>query len=107
MTPNATFRPEDRMLRRVMQVDAWVSFYTPAVFLLCVPVLAVADVPGWLVTTVVLVAAVVLGGCGIVMAAVCAVAVARGRLEFPDQPALEHFHLVGPVGTRGLHVPTR
>lgn len=87
-----------------MQIDAWVSFYSPAVFLLCVPVLVVFDVPGWVVTTVVFAAAAVLGGCGIVMAGVCAIAAARGRLDFPDAPALEHFHLVGPVGTRGLHV---
>ena len=91
-------------LRRVMQVDAWVSFYAPVVFMLCVPVLVLVDVPGWVVATVVFAAAAVLGGCGIVMAGVCAVAAARGRLEFPDEPALEHFHLSGPVGTRGLRV---
>jgi hypothetical protein len=101
---NSTTAPTNAGLRRVMQVDAWVSFYAPAVFLLCVPVLVLVDVPGWIVTTVVFAAAAVLGGCGIVMAAVCAVAAARGRLDFPDQPALEHFHLVGPVGTRGLHL---
>ena len=96
--------PTNTKLRRVMQVDAWVSFYAPVVFMLCVPVLVVVDVPGWVVTTVVFAAAAVLGGCGIVMAGVCAVAAARGRLDFPDAGALEHFHLVGPVGTRGLHV---
>jgi len=99
-----TAAPRNLHLRRVMQVDAWVSFYAPVVFLLCVPVLVVVDVPGWVVTTVVFAAAAVLGGCGIVMAGVCAAAAARGELEFPDPGALEHFHLVGPVGTRGLHV---
>lgn len=101
---NSGTAPTNAGLRRVMQIDAWVSFYAPVVFILCVPVLAVVDVPGWIVTTVVFAAAAVLGGCGIVMAGVCAVAAAKGRLDFPDQPALEHFHLVGPVGTRGLHV---
>ena len=101
---DTTTAPTNTGLRRVMQVDAWVSFYAPAVFLLCVPVLVVVDVPGWVVAAVVLGSAVVLGGCGVVMAGVCAVAAAKGRLDFPDQPALEHFHLVGPVGTRGLHV---
>jgi hypothetical protein len=96
--------PTNNGLRRVMQVDAWVSFYAPIVFLVCVPVLVLVDVPGWVVATVVFAAAAVLGGCGILMAGVCAAAAARGRLEFPDAGALEHFHLVGPVGTRGLHV---
>ncbi len=96
--------PTNKGLRRVMQVDAWLSFYAPVVFMLCVPVLVLVDVPGWVVATVVFVSAVVLGACGIVMAGVCAVAAARGRLEFPDQPALEHFHLTGPAGTRGLRV---
>src|SRR4051794_19963826 len=96
-----TDAPTNQVLRRVMQIDAWVSFYAPVVFMLCVPILVVVDVPGWVVTTVVFTAAVILGGCGIVMAGVCAVAAARGRLEFPDPAALEHFHLVGPVGTRG------
>jgi hypothetical protein len=96
--------PTNAGLRRVMQVDAWVSFYAPVVFRACVPLLVVFDVPGWLIATVVLLAAFVLGACGIVMAGVCAHAAAHGRLEFPDQPALEHFHLSGPVGTRGLRV---
>lgn len=96
--------PTNAGLRRVMQVDAWVSFYAPVVFMACVPVLVVIDVPGWVIATVVFTAAIVLGGCGIVMAGVCAAAAARGRFEFPDQPALEHFHLSGPVGTRGLRV---
>lgn len=91
-------------LRRVMQVDAWLSFYAPVVFALCVPLLVVVDVPGWLVTTVVLVSAFILGVCGIVMAGVCAHAAAHGRLEFPDERALHHFHLLGDGGTRGLHV---
>ena len=99
-----TNRPENTQLRRVMQVDAWVSFYAPVVFMACVPILVVVDVPGWVVATVVFSAAIVLGGCGLVMAGVCAAAVARGPGEFPDQPALEHFHLSGPVGTRGLRV---
>lgn len=96
--------PTNTRLRRVMQIDAWVSFYAPVVFGLSVPMLVLIDVPGWVVATVVFAAAAVLGGCGILMAGFCAVAAARGRLEFPDPAALEHFHLVGPVGTRGLHV---
>ena len=91
-------------LLRVMQVDAWLSFYAPVVFIACVPLLVVVDVPGWVVTVTVLTLALVLGACGVIMAGFCAVAAARGRLEFPDEGALRHFHLVGPVGTRGLRV---
>lgn len=94
----------NRTLLRVMQVDAWLSFYVPVVFILCVPLLVAVDVPGWIVTTTMLSLAFVLGACGIVMAGVCAHAAARGRPEFPDAGALEHFGLVGPVGIRGLHV---
>lgn len=92
------------LLRRVMQVDAWLSFYVPVLFILCVPLLVVVDVPGWVVAATVLTLAFVLGVCGVIMAGVCAVAAAHGRLEFPDDLTLHHFHLVGPVGTRGLHV---
>lgn len=95
---------QNRTLLRVMQVDAWLSFYVPVVFIACVPLLAVVDVPGWVVSATVLTLAFILGACGIVMAGFCAVAVARGRLEFPAEDALTHFHLVGPVGTRGLRV---
>lgn len=97
-------KPQHNVLRIVMKIDAWLSFTVPVLLIMCVPLLVVVDVPSWVVTVTVVSLAAVLGGCGIIMAGVCAVAAARGRFEFPDDTALHHFHLVGPVGTRGLHV---
>lgn len=94
-----------RALRITMLIDAWVSFYVPALLIAAVPVLVVLDVPTTLTFTVVIVLAAILGGCGILMAGFLAWTMGRHDGEFPDDFAFTHFNLNGSGGTRGWHVP--
>ncbi len=76
-----------QLLSVTAPVDAWGSFALPLLLLAAVPVLAVADASRTLVGVVGLVVigcAVVLGGCGIVMAVAMARTMRRGGVEHPE-----------------------
>ncbi len=93
-----------RTLRAVMLIDAWVSFYVPALLIGAVPVLAVLDVPTAVIFTVVIVLAAILGGCGLLMAGFLAWTMGHHDGDFPDDFAYDHFNLNGSGGTKGWHV---
>ena len=73
-----------RGLQIVMTIDGWLSFICPPVALLGIPLLVVTDAPVGVIGATVLVLAVILGGCGVVMAGLLAVDAAHGRLDFPE-----------------------
>lgn len=71
-------------LHAVALVDGTGSFALPVVLLAAVPLLAVLDAPAALIGGLVLLAAVVLGGCGVVLAATMTRALYRGEPEHPE-----------------------
>lgn len=87
-----------------MLVDAWVSFYSPVLLIGAVPVLVLFEAPTTAIFAVVLVLAAILGGCGLLMAGLLAVAMGRDGGKFPDDP-YAYFHLDRAGGTKGWHVP--
>ncbi|MGI9084374.1 MAG: hypothetical protein ACR2FE_03690 [Aeromicrobium sp.] len=96
---------QHRGLRIVMTIDAWLSFSAPPIVLIGIPLLVVHDAPGWLVAATVLTLAGILGGCGIIMVGILAVAAARGRMEFPEH-VLTELHVAGWEDPRPA-VPSR
>ncbi|MGQ0466517.1 MAG: hypothetical protein ACT4QG_14485 [Sporichthyaceae bacterium] len=93
-----------RQLRRVMVIDAWVSFYSPVLLFAAVPILYFFEVSATAIFVVVVVLALILGGCGLLMAGLLAFAMGRDGGKFPDDP-YAYFHLDRPTGTKGWHVP--
>lgn len=71
-------------LHVVALVDGTGSFALPVVLLAAVPLLAALDAPAALIGGLVLVAAVVLGGCGLVLAATMTQSLRRGDAEHPE-----------------------
>ena len=93
-----------RQLRRVMLIDAWVSFYSPVLLIGAVPVLYFFEVSTAAIFAVVIVLALILGGCGLLMAGLLAVAMGRDGGKFPEDP-YAYFNLDRAAGTKGWHVP--
>lgn len=77
-------RPAYRALRLVLPLDGAGSFLLPVVLLLAVPVLVWLDPPAVMVGAAVIGSAIVLGGCGAVMAAAMARTMLRGEAEHPE-----------------------
>lgn len=72
------------MLRWTLPVDGSGSFLLPVVLLAAVPALVWLQPPAWVLATVVFVTAIVLGACGVVMAAAMALTMLRGEAEHPE-----------------------
>ncbi len=77
-------QPSYRLLRIVLPLDGSVSFLLPVVLMAAVPVLVWLDPAAWVLASVVIAAAVVLGGCGVVIAAAMARTMLRGEAEHPE-----------------------
>ncbi len=71
-------------LRVTLPIDGSGSFIFPVLLLAAVPVLAWLDLSAWILGSVVIAAAVVLGGCGVVMAAAMARTMRSGEAEHPE-----------------------
>lgn len=76
--------PSYRLLRLVLPLDGSASFLLPVLLLAAVPVLVWLDVSVRLLGAVLIGCAVVLGGCGTVMAAAMARTMLRGEAEHPE-----------------------
>lgn len=73
-----------RLLRVVLPLDGSASFLLPLLLLASVPVLIWFEPPVWLVGSIVIGSAVVLGSCGAVMAAAMARTMLSGAAEHPE-----------------------
>jgi len=83
-TTGSQRRPSNRLLRVTLPLDGAGSFLLPVLLLAAVPVLAWLDPSVRLMGAVAIGSAVVLGGCGIVMAAAMARTMLRGEAEHPE-----------------------
>lgn len=77
-------RQRRSILRFTVPLDASFSFVLPVAVLVLVPILAVVDAPPGAVGVAAILSAVILGGCGVVMAAGLAGTMLRGEAEHPE-----------------------
>lgn len=77
-------------LRWTLPIDGSLSFVLPPVVLAGVPLLLWAQTPAWLIGAVTIVAAGVLGGCGVVMAVAMARTMVSGTDEHPEMARFLH-----------------
>lgn len=82
--PRRANRQRRSILRYTVPLDAGFSFLLPGVVLLLVPVLALFDAPPQALGVLAILSAVVLGGCGVVMAVGLAGTLLRGEGEHPE-----------------------
>ncbi|MBA3417112.1 MAG: hypothetical protein ACR2KO_16145 [Geodermatophilaceae bacterium] len=83
-TPGQERQPSYRLLKVVLPLDGSASFLLPVLLLAAVPVLRWLDPSATLVGAVVIGSAVVLGACGVLMAAAMARTMLRGEAEHPE-----------------------
>lgn len=71
-------------MRWTLPIDGSGSFLLPVVLLAAVPLLLWVQPPSWLIGAITIVAAGVLGGCGVVMAVAMARTMISGEAEHPE-----------------------
>lgn len=91
-------RQRRSILRFTVPLDASFSFVLPVAVLVLVPILAVFEAPPRAVGVAAILSAVILGGCGVVMAAGLAGTMLRGEAEHPEIARYLAKSARGPAG---------